>query len=141
MPVPTAGNAIVFTPSAPRCAANERWNGASERRVLSSQLHARGVDHVAGLQISAASDRRAAHRDGPDGIAFLLNAFAAFAQNRPGHAAAKLEIIVGGIDDGVGIHFRQIALRKKYFLKYAHRWGRAAGHPSPSARQLLPVFE
>ncbi len=48
---------------------------------------------------------------GADLVAFLLNLRAAAAANCAGHAAAELQIVVGGVDDRVGVHGDQIALQ------------------------------
>src|SRR5208282_4313813 len=80
------------------------------RRSLTAKLHARRVDHVAGLQAAARCDRGAAHRDRADLVAFRLNAGPALAADRPGDATAELKVVVGGVDDRVRIHLGEIAL-------------------------------
>ena len=91
------------------------------------------MDHVAGAQIAARGDRRAADGNAADGVAFLLNRIAALAADRSGHAAAELQIIIRGIDDGVDIHLRQIALHEDDFFADAH------GGDSLSDVQTWPI--
>ena len=93
------------------------------RRCFSSELHAGRVNHKAGAQFAARRDGRAADRNAADGVAFPLDRVAALPPDRAGHAAAKLQIIVRGVDDGVDVHFRQVALQENDFFADAHELG------------------
>ena len=72
--------------------------------------HAGRVNHVAGLQLSPAGDCGIADRDASDFVALALDLFAAFAVDRASHARAEDEVVVGGVNDGVHVHFREITL-------------------------------
>ena len=78
------------------------------------------MNHVASAQLASRGDRRAADGNAADRVAFLLYRIAALAADRSGHAAAKLQIIVRGIDDGVGVHLRQVPLHEDDFFTDAH---------------------
>ena len=80
------------------------------RGGLSAKLHARCVDDVACCELSAAGDGCIADGNASDGVAFALDFFAALAPDRSRDARAQLQIIVGGVDDGIRIHVRQVAL-------------------------------
>jgi hypothetical protein len=114
IPVPTAGNAIERSP---RSAAMRSACAVELRR------HAGRVDHKAGAQFAAGRDGRAANGNAADGVAFPLDRVAALPTDRPGNAATKLQVIVRGIDDGVDVHFRQVALKEHDFLAEAHKLG------------------
>ncbi len=90
------------------------------RRGFAAQLHAGRVNHEAGAQLASRGDCRAADRNAADGVALLLDCIAALAPDRPGHAAAQLQIVVRGVDDGVHVHFRQVALLQHDFFADAH---------------------
>ena len=93
------------------------------RGSRATELHTRGVDHVARLQIAARRDGGPADGNCADVVAFVLNAAAAFATNRSGDAAAELQIIVGGIHDGVAIHFSDVTLANFNSIGEVHRRG------------------
>ena len=77
---------------------------------LSAKLHAGGMNHESRLQFSSRGDGRVSDRNASDGVAFALDFFAAFAANRSRYASAQKQIVVGRVDDGVCVHFRQVAL-------------------------------
>lgn len=79
------------------------------------------MNHVAGAQLASRRDRRAANGDAADHVAFALDRLTAFAANRPSYAASQLQIIIRGIDDGVGVHLGQVALHQYDFFTNAHR--------------------
>ena len=105
------------------------------RRGASAKLHAGGVDHVAGFQLASGGNRGAAHRDGADLVAFGLDFQAALAANRAGHASAELQIVVGGVDDGVGLHLRQVALAYLDVVGEIHRGEIVPAHILNSRRE------
>src|SRR2546427_5974316 len=80
------------------------------RRCAPAKLHARRVDDMTRLQLAASGDGSAAYRYTPDFVALALDFISALAPNRAGHASAEQEVVVGGVHDGVRVHFRQIAL-------------------------------
>ncbi len=90
------------------------------RGCCSSQLHAGRVNHKASVQFAARRDGRAADRNAADGVALPLDGFPALPPDRSGNAAAKLQIIVRGVDNGVDVHFRQVALEKYDFIADTH---------------------
>ena len=75
-----------------------------------AELHARGVDHILGLQVSAAGDRGLAERDAPDAVALLLNRGAALAPDRSGYAAAQFKVIVRRVDNRLNVGLGDVAL-------------------------------
>ena len=77
---------------------------------FSPELHAGGMDHKACLQFSARGDRRVADRNTANGVALALNLFPSFAANCSGNARTENQIVVRGIDDGLRVHFGQVAL-------------------------------
>ena len=78
-------------------------------RSLPSQLHARRVNHKSCAELTARSDRRAANRNRADFVAFTLNLIAALSADRARHTAAKLQVIVRGVDDDICVTFGEIA--------------------------------
>ena len=122
MPAPTAGKAIVRRPFSEamrkECAVDAR-NACPV--VQASQLHAGRMNDMPRLQLSRRGEGRAAHGNRADFVAFALHRIPRFAANHAGQAAAELEVVIGGIDDGVHIHFRQIALLQNDFFADGHR--------------------
>src|SRR5208282_6393157 len=94
------------------------------RRRRPAELHGGRVDHVARFQIAAGRNRGAAYRDCSDIVALGLDLRAALAANRSGNPAAKLELVVRGVDDRVRIHLRQIALANFDSLAEIHAGSR-----------------
>lgn len=74
-----------------------------------AKAHAGGVNDEASLEFAAGGDSRIADGDAAEVVAFALNFVAALAANGAGYTAAKDEIVVGGIDDGVDVHFGEVA--------------------------------
>jgi len=79
-------------------------------RGAPTELHARRVDDVARFELATSSEGRVADRYASNGVAFALDFFPAFATDRSRDASAKLKVIVRGVDDGVRVHVRQVAL-------------------------------
>ena len=50
--------------------------------------------------------------NGADGVALALNFVATAAANSSGHASAELEVVIGGVDDGVDVHGGEVALHE-----------------------------
>src|SRR6516162_7058823 len=92
----------------------QRMCGGSAQRFGSSAYaakpHAGRVNDVARLQFSPASDGGITDRDASDFVALALDLFAAFAVDRASNARAEDEVVVGGVNDGVHVHFREITL-------------------------------
>ena len=80
------------------------------RARSSPKPHARRVDYEARLQFPRACDGGISDGDAADGGALPLNFFPAFAADGSGDAPAEDQIVVRGVDDGVRIHLRQVAL-------------------------------
>src|SRR5690348_16276058 len=97
-----------------RGAAQIRGAGAT------AELHTGSVNYMASLEASAGSDGRAAERNRADGIAFALNFVATLAANRAGNSSAELQIVVGGVHDGVDVRLGEIALLDDDFGRVAH---------------------
>src|SRR5580658_180143 len=72
------------------------------------------MNYVTRFQLPARSDRGSSHRNAADLVALLLDDVATLSANRSRHAAAVLQIVVGRIDDRIGVHLRQIALHDDY---------------------------
>src|SRR5262245_14725122 len=85
-----------------------------------AKLHARRVNDEASFQPAARSDRRVANRDAADLVALVLDGLAAFAANCSRDAAAELEVVVGGVDDGIHIHLGQVAFLDHDLVGDAH---------------------
>jgi len=86
---------------------------ATSQRVAggcSAEPHAGRVDNEPRLQFSAGGDGRVPHRNAANFIALALDGVAALSPNGPGHAPSENQIVVRGVDDGVRVHFRQVAL-------------------------------
>ena len=96
--------------------------GAAQSRsgCYSAQLHARRVDHMAGFEASACCEGSSSNRNASNFIAFPLDFFPALSPNGSGDAAAKNQIVVGGVDDGIGLHFGQVALHENDFFFNGH---------------------
>ena len=75
-----------------------------------AKAHAGGVNDEASLEIAAGGDGRVADGDAAEVVALALNCVATFAADGAGYAAAENEIVVGGVDDGVDVHFGEVAL-------------------------------
>lgn len=86
------------------------------RRGCSAKPHARSVDNEPGFQLSARGNRSIPHRNAPDFVALALDFVSTFSADGPGHPAAQNQIVVRSVDDGVGVHFRQVALLDNNFL-------------------------
>src|SRR5277367_228745 len=86
------------------------------RGRFAAKLHTRSVNHVAGFQPASTGNRCVADRDAPNLVAFALDVFSALATDRSRNAAAKLQVIIRGVDNRVGIHIRQVALLDLDFL-------------------------
>src|SRR5712692_11533495 len=78
------------------------------------------MDDVTRLQPATRGDGGATDGDAADFIAFALDGFAALAANGSGYAATQLQIVVRGVDDGVSVHFGQVALLDDDFLSDVH---------------------
>jgi hypothetical protein len=76
----------------------------------SAEAHAGGVDNVTGFELAATGDGGIADGDAADFVALSLDGFAAFAGYSAGYACAEDEVVVGGVDDGVDVHFGYVAL-------------------------------
>src|SRR5690242_4582446 len=87
------------------------------RSRFSAEPHARGVDHEPRLQFSSGSDRRVPYRNAANFVALALNGVATFSADGARHASAQNQIVVRGVDDGVRIHFRQVALLDNYLVR------------------------
>src|SRR5579863_3629267 len=59
-------------------------------------------------KLPSSGDRRAADGNGPDRVTFLLDGVAALAANRARHSSSKLQVVVSGVDDGIGVALRQV---------------------------------
>jgi len=75
-----------------------------------AEAHAGCVDHVAGFEFAAAGNGGVADRDAANFVALALDRFAAFSGDGASHAGPKDEVVVSGIDDGVDVHFGEVAL-------------------------------
>src|SRR5713226_3436571 len=111
MPVPTAGNAMDFSPrsAAMRNACAVACRSDSGVVAPPSCMLAACITYFA-LRLPPLVI--AAYPTGmlPISLQFALNRVAAFAANRPGHAAAENQIVVRGVDNRVRLHLRQVAL-------------------------------
>lgn len=87
-----------------------------------TEAHAGGVNDVAGLEFAAGSNGRIADRDAAEFIALALDFVAALAANGSSYTAAENEIVVGGIDDGVDVHFGEVALLNDDALGQRSHW-------------------
>lgn len=85
------------------------------RRGASTQPHAGGVNDIERPEIAASRHDRVSHRDRSEAIAFLLNARAAFAPDGSGDSGSQHQIRVGGVDEGVHSHLRNVALQDMDF--------------------------
>jgi len=109
------------------------------RTGAAAQLHAGGVNHVARLQPAAAGDGGCSDGDRADLVALLLNRDSALAANGSGHAPAELQIVVGGVDDGIHIHLRQVALQEHDLFGEIHPG--KPDRPRVAITSLCPYFE
>src|SRR5690242_5841691 len=88
-----------------------RGGTAQGRRLgRSAKPHAGGVNDEARFQVAAVSDGRIAHGNAANFVALALDGIAAFAPYRSSNATAENQIVVSGIDDGVGVHLGEVAL-------------------------------
>ena len=99
-----------------------------------AKAHAGGVNDVARLEFAAACDGRITDGDASEFVAFALDFVAALAANGAGHTAAENEIVVGSVDDGVDVHFGEVALldddafgERCHWKDIVEQVGRAAG--------------
>jgi hypothetical protein len=89
-------------------------------RGQAAQLHTCRVNDVARLQLSGRGDGRAAQGNCADFVSFALHAISSFATNDTGETTAEFEVIIGGIDDGIGIHLGQITLLQNNLVGDSH---------------------
>src|SRR5579864_8270405 len=80
------------------------------RRSPAAQLHAGGMNHMPGFEVSATGNGRVTHRDAANFVALALDRLAAFPADGAGYPAAENQVIVRGVDDGVRLHFREVSL-------------------------------
>src|SRR3990172_6472227 len=66
------------------------------------------------------SHRRSAHGYASNLIALALNGFTGAAPDDARQSAAQLQIVVGGVDHGVHVHFGQVALLENDFVHETH---------------------
>lgn len=81
------------------------------------------MNDVARLEFAAACDGRITDRDAAEVVALALDFVAALAANGAGHTAAENEIVVGGVDDGVDVHFGEVALLNDDAFGERFHWG------------------
>ena len=75
-----------------------------------AEAHAGRMDDVSSFQFAATGDRRVPDRDAADVVALALDGFATLAGDGAGHACAEDQVVVSRVDDGVHVHFGQVAL-------------------------------
>lgn len=75
-----------------------------------AEAHAGGVNDEASLELATGGEGRVADGNAAEVVALALDFVAALAANGAGYAAAENEIVVGGVDDGVDVHFSKVAL-------------------------------
>src|ERR1700676_587051 len=93
---------------------------------LAAQSHARRVNHVTRLQLSAARNRGIPDRNASYRVALLLNRLAAFAMDRSRHARAQHQIVVRRVYNRIRLHLCDVAL-----LNYNSLCGNIHGAASP----------
>ena len=103
------------------------------------------MDDVPGGQVPGAGDRGFADFDRSMLITFRLDGGPAAAADRPRHPSPVLQLVVGGVDDGVDRLFRQVPLQDDNMrvsnrplpaqdVTSATRFARVAGVASNKAR-------
>src|SRR3989441_4765154 len=74
-----------------------------------TQLHARRMDDGVRGQLSPTCDRGLANLDRSRSIALALDRRTAALANRAGHSAAKQQVVVGRVDDGINMLLHKIS--------------------------------
>ena len=110
-PVPSAVKAIELSCSSSARLQGAVGGGANVLRGGGEVLaHRGGVNDVAGSQASAAGDDRFADLNRALADRLVLDLTAAGAHDRAGRAGAHPEMVVGGVDDRVGVLGGDVAL-------------------------------
>jgi hypothetical protein len=78
------------------------------------------MDYVRRFQIAARRDRCAADLDRANCVALLLDFWAAFAAYGAGNSAAKLQIVIRSVDDGIHPHLGEVTFKDFYSIVYKH---------------------
>src|SRR3954447_19343552 len=88
--------------------------GGGELLVLVPLPHPRphGVDHPPGFEIPGAGHHRSAHGRAADAVALDLDRGAPLLADRAGDPGAQLEVLVGGVDDGVHVELGDVPLEQ-----------------------------
>jgi len=86
--------------------------GVAELLVLVALAHARpdGMNDVPGPELAAGRDHGAAHERAADPVALLLDARPALTADGAGHTAPQDKLRVGGVDNRVRVHLRDVTL-------------------------------
>src|SRR3954454_3533428 len=77
-----------------------------------AEVHARRMDHIASLKLSAAGESCFAERNRTEHITFLLDRRSAFTPDSAGHPGAELQTGIGGIYYCINVSLSDIPLLK-----------------------------
>src|SRR5207302_4333761 len=102
-----------------------------------AKLHARRMNHVPRFQLPRGSDGRPSQGNRADRVAFPLQGVPGFSANHASKASAEFEVVIGGVDDGVGGRLSSLALLQNDFFRDTH----SSRDDTRAEFQLYPASE